>query len=228
MKFMPKEPMTIEQACMATCEGYADCKGCPFEKLNNDCKNFCKNNPKEAAKMMGFFPVDDKTVVGCVAIALEETTTRQTLAHKNEKGEYVLNDPPKTTVEEKPLSEWTLQMVKEYCGHTDCIKCRFNRNGGWRGCTFCKQYGGQSSAPVVWELSNKFTQQDIDDAKAVRRIFPQIKFIKKRDDIICQSFTSDTLTLDNSRNRFPSIKVGQTVPINIILADEQNSTDGQK
>lgn len=81
MKFMPKKPMTIEQAYKAFCKEWPNCIGCSLDGMDN-CERFCKENPEKAAKIMGFFSVD------------ENTTTRRIVAHKNEKGEWELNNPP--------------------------------------------------------------------------------------------------------------------------------------
>lgn len=169
---------------------------------------------EEAAKTMGVISIDDQ----------------QTLAHKDENGNWVLNDLPPVLNEQKSPAEWTLQEVKDYCEQTNCLNCCFNPTNKWRGCTFLEQKYKASghivtNKPARWNLKPHWTEQDIEDAKAVQRIFPQIKYIEKNYNILDQIIKQDTLILGETAS-FPSIKNRQTIAIAEILADGQNSVDG--
>lgn len=114
-----------------------------------------------------------------------------------------------------------MREVRDFCGQNDGIcllgKCPFYRRDGLTRCKL-------NTFPEAWGL-DEFTEQDIEDAKAVQRIFPQIKYIEKDYNILDQIIRQDTLILGETSS-FPNIRNGQTIAIAEILADEQNSVDG--
>lgn len=66
---------------------------------------------------------------------------------------------------DKPLKDWTLGDVKMECAsHDDCEGCHFH------GSAFCDQRG--VLCPDEWDLSEKprWTQQEVEDAKTIKRI----------------------------------------------------------
>lgn len=209
MKYTFKEGLTISEARAAYCTRHV-CDNCKLSKEINGfgegCDTFCIRHPKEAAKIMEIISIGDQ----------------QTLAHKDADGIWVLNDPPSALSEQKPIAEWTLREAKNFCGQRSGIclleKCLFYRKSSPTRCKL-------NTFPEAWEL-DEFTERDIEDAKAVRRIFPQIKYIKKDYNILDQIIRQDTLILGETSG-FPNIKNKQTVAITEILADEQNSVDGQ-
>lgn len=111
---------------------------------------------------------------------------------------------------EKPLAEWTLKEAKDWhtekCEHQVCETCPF---------------GSICSYPIgVWgiEKKSKFTEQEIEDAKAVKRILgdgyirramwdfiPQLRLVKTHSYYV---FEEDL---------FPSIKVGEKYKLDEII-----------
>ena len=67
---------------------------------------------------------------------------------------------------DKPLKDWTLGELKDYCHRAphDCIGCKVK--GDRNNCPF-------DGEPAKWILDEKprFTQQDAEDAKTIKRIF---------------------------------------------------------
>lgn len=131
----------------------------------------------------------------------------------------IVEDNPQQT--EKPLAEWTLQEVKDRCGKSGCAT-----SGG------CPFYNGKELClfdilPKDWNLQSKprWTEQDIEDAKAIKRIFPCVTTVTK-----CMGVThihsdfclyGQEIIFDDSKDIFPSMKCNQRISIAEILADGQ-------
>lgn len=196
MKLMPKEPLTLEEAKAAFCEMKTGqyCSTCKMSAVNSgkdlDCVEFCQAYPQEAAEIMGFEIVKNKS-------KLVET--------------------------EKPLAEWTLQELKDWC------------DNGWSDCTDCPFQSGESikcslgqSIPRLWKLQFKtrWTKQDIEDAKAIKRVFPWVKSvsssgidcIRLSDDMV---FNTQSTSLRQG-NLFSSLKSCESVRLDDILKSEGN------
>ena len=72
---------------------------------------------------------------------------------------------------DKPLKDWTLGEAKEYCTsrNGNCADdCIFSKKGIGMVC-------GIAPKPVWWTLPEKprFTQQEVEDAKMLLRVFPE-------------------------------------------------------
>lgn len=115
----------------------------------------------------------------------------------------------------KPLSEWTLAEVKAECKKHDtgCNSCTFYSTVG-----HCRisQNDDFSDCPEAWDLSEppRWTEQDKEDAKAVRHLMPWATKVGRGRDY-------DSLMLNSSvglhRDLFPSLKPGETVTLDEII-----------
>ena len=122
----------------------------------------------------------------------------------------------------KPLSEWTLGEVKAECEkHTAhyCVGCPlWTDAAGCRLDTSC--YRGND--PKQWDLSEppRWTEQDKEDAKAIKRIFPDATYLK-RQDCFCEDVTvfskshSGVAHLD--ANLVPSLSMDELIAIDEII-----------
>lgn len=126
----------------------------------------------------------------------------------------------------KPLSEWTLGEIK-----AECVK----RN------SFCEAYGAcpffvsrseklhckimndvGKVHPKKWDLSEppRWTEQDKEDAKAIKRIFPDATYLK-RQDCFCEDVTvfskSHSGVAHLNANLVPSLSMDELIAIDEII-----------
>ena len=74
---------------------------------------------------------------------------------------------------DKPLKDWTLGEVEANCQQkARCKDCDMLRQNGYE----CRFSGG----PYLWDLSDKprFTEQEVERAKAIKVLCPEIYAIK--------------------------------------------------
>ena len=126
-------------------------------------------------------------------------------------GYEVVEDEKEEANMDKPLKDWTLGEVKAYC----------QQNASCKGCDMLRQSGYEcrfSGGPCLWDLSEtpRFTQQDIEDAKTIRRIFGRDGTIKRTPNLGERS----TLLFDRlyiNPFLFPNIKAGQEYTLDEII-----------
>ena len=126
----------------------------------------------------------------------------------------------------KPLSEWTLGEIK-----AECVK----RNSFCEAdgtCPFfvlrseklhCKIMNDVGIAPPkIWDLSEppRWTEQDKEDAKAIKRIFPDATYLK-RQDCFCEDVTvfskSHSGVAHLNANLVPSLSMDELIAIDEII-----------
>lgn len=109
---------------------------------------------------------------------------------------------------DKLIKDWTLSEAQEYChtymatlkeGYCDESGCELARRG------ICYKDWVHD-----WNL-NAFTQEEIDGARAIRRLIPNATSVERiaTEGLLIKRFKDTTVFVDGSL--FPSIKVGQTV-----------------
>lgn len=111
----------------------------------------------------------------------------------------------------KPLSEWTTKEIVEECDRHVCCssECRCY-NSERKKCRL------KPFPPPYWNLSEppRWTEQDKEDAKAVRHLMPWATKVGRGRDY-------DSLMLNSSvglhRDLFPSLKPGETVTLDEII-----------
>lgn len=164
--------------------------GCPQDYKHNYCPN--------CGALMGYEAVAEKR------------------ENVGEMREPQLNVEEKEANMNKPLKDWTLGGLKDYCHHAphDCIGCKVK--GDRNNCPF-------DGEPAKWNLDEKprFTQQDIDDAKMIRAVFGKNGTIKRYDKATTEPYS--TLVFNNiyiNENMCPSIKEGQEYSLNEIIKSE--------
>ena len=80
---------------------------------------------------------------------------------------------------DKPLRDWTLGEVEAHCQQkARCKDCDMLRKNGYE----CRFSGG----PYLWDLSDKprFTEQEVERAKAMRLIYPTAYRLEEADPLI--------------------------------------------
>lgn len=118
---------------------------------------------------------------------------------------------------EKSLAEWTLQDVKEACVTHD------------GNCAPCPLYHHCGQVFRKWDLSEKpekqkFTEQEIQDAKSIMRIFGADNIVAGRDNVgnmtilVYRSYAGGKGCFIN-KDLFPSIGAGETFHLSEIVGD---------
>ena len=128
---------------------------------------FGEENQKKAAALMGYEVVDD-----------EHTQTLEKTHDDAIKNARVHSEEANM---DKPLKDWTLGEAKEYCTsrNGNCADdCIFSKKGIGMVC-------GIAPKPVWWTLPEKprFTEQEVERAKAIKVIFPEAKEVRTRNDV---------------------------------------------
>lgn len=155
-------------------------------------ETFGQENRKKAARLMGYEVVEEHTQTHekTHAVAIGNARARLEEANMN-----------------KPLKDWTLGEVKAYCTGRDCYKdCELAQSPGK-----CKIL---DVTPSEWDLDEKprFTQQEAEDAKAIRRML--------RDDGKLTRSIYGILTyglISLKKDAFPSIHPGQSYTLDEII-----------
>lgn len=129
---------------------------------------------------------------------------------------------------DKPLKDWTFSEVQEYCKKQRntpelCSACKIQK--------FCDKYlgrKGESASPKYWDLSEppRWTQQEVEDAKTLCRMWPggKIEFKRYEDSRCAMVHIQGSLhgCLDLGQvDLFPSIQPGQSVTLDEIIGGAQ-------
>ena len=206
MKFRdPKfgtEYQTIGEALAAyMCPG--PCGDCVLTayRMGQDCETWAKKHPNEAAALMGYEVVKEM---------------------RQEMREPQLNAGEKEANMDKPLKDWTLGELKTECeAHNGCVGCRFE------GSAFCTQKCTEL-CPSKWDLSEKprFTQQEVEDAKTIKRMFGADNFTHIRKDQfgLCEMMDGPGddpnvgwCAIGMEKGMFPSLRPEETVTLDEII-----------
>ena len=195
---------------------YCASHNCDNCALPTYCVRYCIDFPKEAAALMGYevlgehTPMHEKTHADAIwnARVQSKAAKNKTMLTKNDSKDESLEANM-----DKPLKDWTLGEVQGYCKNHDCTpdcpikkddgECRINRLN-----------------PCEWDLSNKprFTQQDVEDAKDVKRVFGHNGIVDRNGATI--SLTESNLKfngVDINHDLFPSIYIGESYTLDEII-----------
>lgn len=125
---------------------------------------------------------------------------------------------------DKPLKDWTFSEVQEYCKKQRstserCSACKIKK--------FCDKYlggKGESASPKYWDLSEppRWTEQEVEDAKTLCRMWPggKIEFKRYEDGRCAMVHIQGSLhgCLDLGQvDLFPSLRPGQSVTLDEII-----------
>ena len=172
-------------------------------------ETFGQENRKKAACLMGYEVVEEhtKTHKKTHADAIENARVRSEEANMD-----------------KPLKDWTLGEAKEYCTsrNGNCADdCIFSKKGIGMVC-------GIAPKPVWWTLPEKprFTEQEVEDAKTIKRMFGADNFTHIRKDQfgLCEMMDGPGddpnvgwCAIGMEEGMFPSLRPGETITIDEII-----------
>lgn len=197
MKFRNPETGEVFETHCDTCG--AGSSGCKLVWKNVSCGRL-KENPHEAARLMGFKVVEDNMP--------------EPAKHKEETN----MDKP------KPLSDWTLGEVKEHCKEqrdtpARCTGCKMQK--------YCDQYFGRqgdAAAPKYWDLTEppRWTEQEVEDARAVKRLLEADSVTRAAYGNGLVAIKSDwSVSIVLSRDCFPSLRPGEIITLDEIIGGAQ-------
>ena len=132
-----------------------------------------------------------------------------------EMREPQLNAGEKEANMDKPLKDWTLGEAKEYCTsrNGNCADdCIFSKKGIGMVC-------GIAPKPVWWTLPEKprFTQQEVERAKAIKVIYPTAYQLEEADPLIRVWDKEGKLLAHVDVNLFLSFQFGQSYTLDEII-----------
>ena len=183
MKFRDKDTGEVFETHCDTC-GIGS-SGCELVCKGVQCALF-RQNPYEAARLMGYEvvyePGDDTSPLEVVAQSFSQIGKEANM--------------------DKPLRDWTLGEVKDYCSGHDCGDCKLFQNPE------CFLSGN----PSKWRTEEKprFTEQEVEDAKTFYRLFGNYSVAE-----FGARHCFGGLRL--KENAFPSIQIGQSYTLDEII-----------
>ena len=191
--------LTIEQALEQFCDSKQDCDYCELRELvqqyagiKKPCHEYVRNNPHEAARLMGYEVVEDDSD--------QSQKSRNSVAKKEEANM------------DKPLKDWTLGEALEYCQkHENCEK---------DGCRFASGIACKLNNPTNWDIEEKprFTQQEAEAAKAVKVLFPcTTHLIQFQPNEPVSAKAGDAFVVNLNSVLFPNIQPGKPYTIDEII-----------
>ena len=183
-------------------------------------RKMIEEKPEEFVALMGYEVVEDDP-----SVAIKNGIQKISDAAK-ESAKIIqdyLNEGKEANMD-KPLKDWTLGEAKEYCTsrNGNCADdCIFSKKGIGMVC-------GIAPKPVWWTLPEKprFTEQEVEDAKAIKRMFGDDNFthIRKDEDGLCEMMDGPGddpnvgwCAIGMEEGMFPSIRPGETVTLDEII-----------
>ena len=148
---------------------------------------------REAARLMGYEVVEDDC---------DQSQISRNSVAKKEKANM-----------DKPLKDWTLGEAKEYCTsrNGNCADdCIFSKKGIGMVC-------GIAPKPVWWTLPEKprFTQQEVERAKAIKVLWPDAKGIRKTEMMGPVHIVGTAVWVGH--DNFPSLEPERTIKLDEII-----------
>ena len=196
----------VEVTFCKDCRYYQDAKVnekgfliCPASGMEITVTDFCSYGRR---KIETILPKSDAKVE-----SLEEThaNTRKTHADAIENARVHLEEANM----DKPLKDWTLAETQEYCDEHECGFCElFQRHD----CLL-------NSSPDKWDLSEKprFTQKEVERAKAIRLIYPTAYRLEEADPLIRVWDKEGKLLSHVDTALFPSLQPSQFYNLDEII-----------
>ena len=217
MKFRSKTgevALTIEQALAQFCDSKEDCDYCElrepvqqYKGTKRPCHEYARANPHEAARLMGYEVVEEDEK--CATCANQKTVECVTC------GALYRNYQEKEANMGKPLKEWTLGELKEWCyqyrkAHTNkpCEQtCPIYQRG-----ICCREWVHE------WDLEEKprWTEQEVERAKAIKLIYPTTKKLELVPCVV-RVYTDNGVIAHLRADLFPSMKNGKIYTLDEII-----------
>lgn len=138
---------------------------------------------------------------------------------RQEMREPQLNAGKEEANMDKPLKDWTLGELKEYCG-TAVYQCRKGICPFKNICDrITSENQGDYVVPGDWDLTDhpRFTQQEVERAKAIKLIYPTAYRLEEADPLIRVWDKEGKLLSHVDTALFPSHQSGQSYTLDEII-----------
>lgn len=224
MKFRSKTGEIVNAESYRFCgKNDGRCKECPlFQKIStvidrgmnaDKCNKWVNEHPHEAARLMGYEVVEDGQYIcpSCGNALPENPIGGYTCPYCG----YGERTEKKEANMDKPLKDWTLGEVKEYCAsrNGNCADdCILSRKGIGMVCEVAPK-------PAWWTLADKprFTEQEVERAKAIRLLYKDAEKIQECDPVAKILNNYDSVIAQVDTGIFPSLRPGETVTLDEII-----------
>ena len=201
--------LTIDQALERFCDRKQDCDYCElrepvqqYKGTRHPCHEYARANQHEAARLMGYEVVEDDYD--------QSQKSRNSVAKKEDANM------------DKPLKDWTLGECQEHCSKvlSDTDNCR--------GCALVHIFTNQCifgdcprdidfNAMDARNKKPRFTQQEVERAKAIRLIYPTAYRLEEADPLIRVWDKEGKLLSHVDTSLFPSHQSGQSYTLDEII-----------
>ena len=191
-----------------------------YNRCPNDfCSEWAVDHPHEAARLMGYEVVDDAVEGMCCDCAHGgpccSWDENEDCHHRKEDGTCWVPYAKEEANMDKPLKDWTLGEVKEYCAsrNGNCADdCILSRKGIGMVCEVAPK-------PAWWTLADKprFTEQEVERAKAIRLLYKDAEKTQECDPVAKILNNYDSVIAQVDTGIFPSLRPGETVTLDEII-----------
>ena len=175
-----------------------------------------EEKPEEFVALMGYEVMGDGHDGDTAGISdAFNRMAKEMRENAGEMREPQLNAGKEEANMDKPLKDWTLGEAKEYCTsrNGNCADdCIFSKKGIGMVC-------GIAPKPVWWTLPEKprFTQQEVERAKAIRVIYPTAYRLEEADPLIRVWDKEGKLLSHVDTALFFSLRSGQSYTLDEII-----------
>ena len=190
---------------------------CPLKNQTDGraCVDWVNDYPHEAARLMGYKVVEETQLDKMFERARRNISDFDSRTVKR-------NEPSENPGEleevnmEKPLKDWTLGELSDYCKKVvdldgNCFNCEAKKYIGL--CPF------EETAPCDWdfEVKPRFTEQEVERAKAIRLIYPTAYELEEANPLIRVWDKEGKLLSHVDTALFLSIQPGQFYTLDEII-----------
>lgn len=220
MKFRNPETGEVFETHCDTCG--AGSSGCKLVWKNVSCGRL-KENPHEAARLMGFKVVEDDEPSGNPGQLEEACIMECPVCGK----EFDIHLEEANMDKQKPRICEVLGVDVGEHFYIDGFKGEYHVNSDG-----VLKWGGQTSCDAIYEAINhpdriihktRWTEQEVELAKAISKLFPGAKYIERvrESNILGISGAIEAWIADIDSSLFPEIKSGQAVTLDEIIGGAQ-------
>lgn len=244
MKFRSKTgevALTIEQALEQFCDSKKDCDYCELREpvqqyagTKRPCHEYVRANPYEAARLMGYEVLEDdepRTCFNCIGCEIEKDFDPQEGCKNWVKRKEANMDKPRIceVLGVDPDEEWTVS------GNDIAI---YRVSGGVALEYAMPKYNGDgygkwlpAGMPCLVDFINhpdriirkpRWTEQEVEEAKAVKILFPHATHLLRiRPNEPVSALSNECFVVNINSELFPSLRPGETVKLDEIIGGAQ-------